>query len=51
MSAVLEFVLTYVDDLLCMTRASLDDHLEKIVLTRLQEVDLKLNAPKLKIWA
>jgi hypothetical protein len=34
---VLEFVKTYLDDLLCITRACLDDHLEKLrdVLTRL----------------
>ena len=33
----LEYVRTYLDDLLCITRASLDDHLQKLrqVLTRL----------------
>ena len=40
-------------DLLCITRASLDDHLEhlKVVLTRLQEAGLKVNALKLKFCA
>ena len=44
----LEFVITYLDDLLCITKASLDDHLNhlRLVLTRLQEVGLKVNAPK-----
>ena len=51
--AALEFVQTYLDDLLCITRASLDDHLEhlKVVLTGLQEVDLKDNAPESKFCA
>ena len=33
----LKFVKTYLDDLLCITQASLDDHLERLreVLTRL----------------
>jgi hypothetical protein len=46
----LEFVKTYLDDLLCITWASLEDHLEKLreVLTRLREVGLKINAPKSK---
>jgi hypothetical protein len=49
--AALEFVKTYLDDLLCITRASLDDHLEKLrdVLTRLREVGLKVNARKSKL--
>ncbi len=35
-----EFVRTYLDDLLCITKASLDDHLYhlKLVFTRLREV-------------
>ncbi len=51
--AVLLFVWTYLDDLLCITRASLEDHLEhlKVVLTRLQEAGLKVNAPKSKFCA
>jgi hypothetical protein len=42
----LKFVKTYLDDLLCITWESLDDHLEKLweVLTRLCEVGLKVNA-------
>jgi hypothetical protein len=48
----LEFVKTYLDDLLCITRESLDGHLEKLsnVLTRLQEVGLKINTQKSKLW-
>jgi hypothetical protein len=46
----LKFVRTYLDDLLCITRASLEDHLEKLweVLTRLREAGLKVNAWKSK---
>jgi hypothetical protein len=46
----LKFVKTYLNDQLCITLASLDDHLEKLkdVLTRLQEVGLKVNARKSK---
>ena len=49
----LEFVRTYLDDLLCITKASLDDHLDhlRLVLTRLREAGLKVNAPKLKFCA
>jgi hypothetical protein len=49
----LEFVRTYLDDLLCITKASLDNHLDhlRLVFTRLQEVGLKINAPKLKFCA
>ena len=45
----LEFVRTYLD-LLCITKASLDDHLDhlRLVLTRLQEVGFKVNAPTSK---
>ena len=51
--AALEFVRTYLDDLLCITRASLEDHLEKlrVVLTRLQDAGLKVNADKSKFCA
>ena len=44
----LEFVRTYLDDLLTITRDSLEDHLEKlrIVLTRLRDAGLKINAAK-----
>jgi hypothetical protein len=46
----LEFVRTYLDDLLCITKASLDDHFEhlRLVLTRLREAGLRVNAPKSK---
>ena len=49
----LEFVQTYIDDLLCITRASLDDHPEKlkVVLTRLQDAGLKVNARQSKFCA
>ena len=47
--ATLEFVQTYLDDLLIITKGSLEDHLEKLcmVLTRLQDAGLKINADKL----
>ena len=46
--ATLEFVRTYLDDLLIITKGSLEDHLEKlsVVLTRLQEAGLRINADK-----
>ena len=46
----LEYLTTYLDDLLCITKASLDNHFDhlRLVLTRLQEAGLKVNAPKLK---
>ena len=49
----LEFVKTYLDDLLCITQASLEDHLDKLreVLTRLQEAGLNVNAQKSKFCA
>ncbi len=49
----LEFVRTYLDDLLFITKASLDDHHDhlRLVFTRLQEVGLKINAPKSKFCA
>jgi hypothetical protein len=44
----LEYVRAYIDDLLCISRGSLEDHLEKLeeVLKRLCEVGLKVNAEK-----
>ena len=44
----LEYVQAYIDDLLCISRGSLEDHLEKLeeVLKRLCEVGLKVNAEK-----
>ena len=49
----LEYVHTYLHDLLCITIASLDDHLQKLrqVLTRLQDAGLKVNTPKSKFCA
>ena len=49
----LEYVCTYLDDLLCITRANLDDHLQKLrqLLTRLQDAGLKVMARKSKFCA
>ncbi len=46
--ATLEFVQTYLDVLLIITKGSLEDSLEKLsmVLTRLQDSGLKINANK-----
>jgi hypothetical protein len=42
----IEFVRTYIDDILCNTKGSLDDHLRKLnrSLIMLQYVQLKVNA-------
>ncbi len=47
--ATLEFVRTYFDDLLIITKGNLEDHLEKLsmVLTRLQDASLKINTDDL----
>ena len=44
----LEFVRTYLDDLLVINKESLEDHLEKLrlLLLKLQEARLKINADK-----
>ena len=44
----LEFVRTYLDDVLIITKASLEDHLQKLrlVFLKLQEAGLKINADK-----
>ena len=44
----LEFVRAYLDDLLFITKADLEDHLDKLkmVLTRLRKVGLRVNAQK-----
>ena len=44
----LEFVRTYIDDLLCLTKGSFEDHLEKLerILVRLRQAGLKVNANK-----
>ncbi len=46
--ATLEFIQTYLGDVLIITKGSLEDHLEKLsmVLTRLQDAGLKMNADK-----
>ena len=46
--ATLKFVRAYIDDLLCITKGDLDNHLArlKLVLTRLQDANLKVNARK-----
>jgi hypothetical protein len=45
----LEYVQAYLDDLLCISRSSLEDHLEKHeeVLRRLCNLGLKVNVEKL----
>ncbi len=45
----LEFVRAYLDDLLCISKLSLEDHLDKleVVLWRLCDAGLKANAAKL----
>ena len=50
---VFEFIRNHLDDRLCITKANLDDHLDhlRLVFTRLREVGLKVNAPKLKFCA
>ena len=44
----LDYALTYLDDLLCITKGTFEDHLEKLerILARLQEAGLKVNATK-----
>ncbi len=44
----LDFVRAYIDDLLCITKGDLDDHLGKLdgILTRLGEAGLKINDKK-----
>ena len=44
----LEYVRAYIDDLLVITRGTLEDHLEKLreVLRRLRGAGLKVNAAK-----
>ena len=44
----LEYVRTYIDDLLIITKGTFDDHLSKLqeVLSRLQNAGLRINATK-----
>jgi hypothetical protein len=46
--ASLEFVRAYMDDLLIITRETVDEHLQRMetVLTRLHDTGLKVNAAK-----
>jgi hypothetical protein len=46
--ATLEYVRVYIDNLLVITRGSLDDHLDKLkqVFIRLRDAGLKVNATK-----
>ncbi|MGL4607750.1 MAG: reverse transcriptase family protein, partial [Eubacteriaceae bacterium] len=48
----LEYVRTYLDDILCLTKGTYKDHLEKLsrVFSRLREAGLKVNAKKCS-WA
>ncbi len=49
----LEYVQAYLDDLLCVSRSSLEDHLEKLekILRCLHNAGLKVNADKLTFCA
>ncbi len=49
----LEYVRAYLDDLLCISKLSLEDHLEKLeeVLRKLHDAGLKVNAAKLTFCA
>jgi hypothetical protein len=49
----LEYVRAYIDDLLCISKLSLEDHLEKLeeVLRQLCDAGLKVNAAKLTFCA
>jgi len=49
----LEYVQAFIDDLLCISRGSLEDHLDKLeeVLKQLCDVGLKVNADKLTFCA
>ncbi len=49
----LEYVQAYLDDLFCIFRSSVEDHLEKLeeALRRLPDVGFKVNAEKLTFCA
>jgi hypothetical protein len=49
----LEYVRAYLDDLLCISKLSLEDHLEKLeeVLRQIHDTGLKVNAAKLTFCA
>ena len=44
----LEFARTYLDDLLCLTNGSFEDHLDKLemILVRLKDAGLRINSSK-----
>ena len=44
----LEFACTYLDDLVCLSKGQLNEHLEDVekVLVRLQKLNLRINASK-----
>ena len=48
-----EYVRTYLDDLLIISKTTFDNHLEKLrmVQSKLQEAGLQINADKLKFCA
>jgi hypothetical protein len=49
----LEYVQAYLDDLLCISRSSFEDHFKKLdeVLRRLRNAGLKVNAEKVTFFA
>ncbi len=49
----LEYAQAYLDDLFCISRSSVEDHLEKLeeVLRRLRDAGLKVNAEKSTLCA
>eukprot|EP00956_Cyclotella_meneghiniana_P029946 scaffold74227_cov38-Cyclotella_meneghiniana.AAC.1 len=51
--STLKFVRAYIDDLLCITKESYEDHLGKLrqVLQRVQKAGLKVKAPKCQFCA
>ena len=51
--SALEFVRAYIDDLLCITKESYEDHLDKLreVLQRVRKAGLKVKAPKCRFCA
>jgi hypothetical protein len=50
---LLEYVRAYLDDLLCISKLSLEDHLEKLeeVLRQLRDAELEINAAKSTFYA
>ncbi len=50
--ATLEYVRVYIDDLLVITKGSLDDHLDKLkqVFIQLRDAGIKINATKSSIF-